>query len=34
MKAGDEMKVVLIFCTSSKDVVYVLSAKHGLLCEN
>ena len=62
MKAGDEMKVALISCTSSKkeypckasemytpsprfalayqyakqvaDVVYVLSAKHGLLCEN
>jgi len=62
MKVGDEMKVALISCTSSKkeysckasemytpsprctlayqyvkqvaDVVYVLSAKHGLLCEN
>lgn len=62
MKAGDEMKVALISCTSSKkeypckasemyspsprfalayqyakqvaEVVYVLSAKHGLLCEN
>lgn len=62
MKSGDEMKLALISCTSSKKeypckasemyspsprfalayqyakqvayVVYVLSAKYGLLCEN